>query len=72
MPVFKFKTVEEMPGETWRTPGDPELYRTLAQLWSTCHRLRPRRFPLGVSRHRTIDEMNRQRDEWDRFAPRVP
>lgn len=66
MPVYRYRSVEEMPGETWRSPGDPALYRALARLWATSRRLRPRRFPPGVTRHRTIEDMNAQRDQWDR------
>ena len=66
MPVFKYRSIEETPDETWRTPGDPALYRALAQLWSASRRMRPRRFPPGVTKHRSIEDMNRQRDEWDR------
>ncbi len=66
MPVQKFRSIEDMPGETWLTPGDPALYRTLASLWETSRRLWPRRFPPGVFKHRSIDSMQRQRDEWDR------
>jgi hypothetical protein len=66
MAVYKFRSVEDMPGETWRRPGDPELYRALSRLWATARLLRPRTFPAGVSKHRTMGDMNRQRDEWDR------
>jgi hypothetical protein len=66
MPVRKFRSIEDMPGETWHAPGDPRLYRTLAQLWATSRQLCPRQFPAGVFKHRSIDDMNRQRDEWDR------
>jgi hypothetical protein len=65
MPVRKFRSVEDMPGETWYTPGDPRLYRALASLWATSRHLAPRRFPAGVFKHRSIEDMNRQRDEWD-------
>lgn len=65
MPVFKYRAIEDMPGEVWRTPGSPELYRAIARLWNTSRRLHPRHFPPGVTKHRSIEDMNRQRDEWD-------
>ena len=65
MPVWKFRSVEETPDLPWRRPGDPALYRALASLWKTSRRLCPRRFPPGVYRHRSIEDMNRQRDQWD-------
>jgi len=66
MPLYKYRYLEELPAERWRTPGDPELYRAVARLWAASRRLRPRRFPPGVTRHRSIEEMNVQRDDWDR------
>ena len=65
MPVTKYRSVEDMPDPAWRTPGDPELYRALERLWTTSRRLYPRRFPAGVYKHRNIEDMNRQREEWD-------
>lgn len=65
MPVYKFRSIEEMPDPPWRTPGDPELYRALARLSETSRRLRPRCFPAGVYKHRSIEEMNAQRVQWD-------
>jgi hypothetical protein len=66
MPAQKFRSIAETPPLTWRRAGGPELYRALARLWRTSQRLHPRRFPAGVYRHRTMDAMNRQRDEWNR------
>jgi len=68
MPVFKYRSVEEIPDETWRTKGDPDLARALDRLWTTSRRLRPRRFPPGVTRHRSIEDMNQQREDWDRLG----
>ena len=33
MPVRKFRSVEEMNQPVWRSPGDPDLYRTMAGVW---------------------------------------
>ena len=65
MPVYKYRSIEQMPDTPWRTPGDPGLYRALAGLSEMSRRLHQRRFPAGVYRHRSIEEMNAQRDEWD-------
>jgi len=65
MPVQKFRSIEETPPVPWRQRGDPELYLALARLWQTAQRLRPRRFPAGVYRHRTMEDMNRQREQWE-------
>jgi hypothetical protein len=72
MPVRKFRSIEDMPDPPWRTPGDPALYKALATLWNTSQRMRPRTFPTGVYKHRSMEEMNRQRDEWTAvFVARV-
>jgi hypothetical protein len=68
MPVYKFRSVEDMPDPAWRTPGDPALYQALFNLSETTRRLYPRRFPAGVYKHRSMEEMNAQRDQWDQIA----
>jgi hypothetical protein len=65
MPVHKFRSIEGTPPVPWRRPGDPELYVALERLWETARRLCPRRFPSGVYKHRTMEEMNQQRQEWE-------
>ena len=57
MPVRKFRTVDELNQPIWRLPGDPALYRTIASLWEVAQATRPRRFPPGVRRFRTIAEL---------------
>ena len=64
MPIYKYRSIEEMPDTPWRAPGDPGLYRALATLAEMSHRLHPRRFPAGVYKHRSMADMNAQRDQW--------
>jgi len=64
MPVQKFRSVAEVPDTPWGTPGDPRLYASLRGLWTAMRSIHPRTFPAGVYKHRTMDEMNHQRDEW--------
>ena len=59
MPVYKYRSIEEMDAQTWRTPGDPALYRAIAFVWELARRTNPRRFTPGVQKYRNIDEMNR-------------
>ena len=33
MPVRKFRSVEEMPGNVRYEPGSPELFRAIRALW---------------------------------------
>jgi hypothetical protein len=62
MPVYRYRSIEEMDAHTWRTPGDPALYRAIAFTWELARRTNPRHFPPGVHRFRTIEEMNRADD----------
>jgi len=66
MPVRKFRSIEEMDGNTWREPGDPELFRAIKATWDFAERtLRPR-FPPGVYKHRSIEDAEKLREEWAR------
>ncbi len=62
MPVYKYRSIDEMDAHSWRRPGDPELYRAIAFVWDLARRTNPRRFTPGVYRYGSIDEMNRADD----------
>lgn len=62
MPVYKFRSIEEMDAHAWRRPGDPDLYRAIAFVWDLARRTNRRRFSPGVYRYRSIDEMNQADD----------
>ena len=64
MPVRKFRSVEEMNQPNWRLPADPMLYRAMAGVWELARRTNPRRFPPGVYKYRSIEEMNRAQEQW--------
>lgn len=64
MPVFKFRSVEEMNTPHWRKPGDADLYRAMAGLWDLGARTQRRRFPPGVHRHRSIEELDAAVERW--------
>ena len=66
MPVRRFRRVEDMPPPAWRTPGDPDLDRAIAFVLTTAARMSPLRFPPGVYKHRSIDEMMALQTEWRR------
>ena len=63
MPVRKFRSLEEMNQLTWRQPGDPMLYRAIAGVWELARRTNPRRFPPGVWKYRSVEEMSRAREQ---------
>lgn len=65
MPVRKFRSVEEMEGGLWREPNDPALWRAIAAVWAFAERTVPRRLPPGVYRHRSIEDAERLREQWE-------
>ena len=64
MPVRKFRSIEEMKRRTWREPGDPLLYRSMRLILDIGRRTRPRRFPAGVHKHRSIEALNARTERW--------
>ena len=64
MPIRKFRTVEDMERPRWREPGDASLYKTMARVWEFGRRTAGYRFPPGVYRHRSVQELNAQTDMW--------
>ncbi len=57
MPVRKFRSVEEMNTLIWRPSGDPSLVRAIRSVWAFGRRARPRAFPPGVRKFRSVAEM---------------
>ena len=66
MPVHRYRDVRDMPDRTVVDRDDPNLWASIARIWESGRRLSPPRFPAGVYKHRTIEEMNRQTEEWAR------
>lgn len=74
MPVRKFRRVEDIPAP-WLQIGDPSLSGAIAGVWDFGQRIGAPRFPPGVYRHRSLEEMNRLDEKWaktnfDRFWER--
>ena len=66
MPIKKFRSVEEMGDNTWRSPGDPELEKAIRATWDLAHQTLQPYYPPGVYKHRSYEDMKRQSDEWAR------
>jgi len=66
MPVRKYRSIDEMPDETWREPGDPLLYRAIRETWDFGRHTSRRRYRPGVLRFRSIEAMDRAQNDWDR------
>ncbi len=65
MPVRKFRSVTEMEGNTWRQPGDPNLYRAIRGTWDFARQTLEPRFPPGVHKHRSIEDAEQERQRWE-------
>ena len=63
MPVRRFRDVSEMEDTLWRERG-PELFDAIRRVWSFADRTVQPRFPRGVYRHRSVEEMNAQDERW--------
>jgi hypothetical protein len=66
MPVRKFRSVEEMPTAAFGRPLDPSNIALACRLSDLAARLRPRRFPAGVHRYRSVEAAAIARDTWER------
>lgn len=64
MPVRKYRNIEEMEGNTWREPGDPELFKAIRSTWEFAQRTLQPTFPPGVYKHRSIEALWEQEEEW--------
>jgi hypothetical protein len=58
MPIYKYRSIEEMDAHSWRRPSDPELYRAIAFVLDLARRTNPRQFSPGVHKYRSIEDMN--------------
>ncbi len=64
MPVRKYRSVAEMNQPVWYEPGSPELMRAIRRIWSFAEQSGRRRFPPGVYKHRSIEDLNEQTRKW--------
>jgi hypothetical protein len=64
MPLQKFRSLEEAQDALWSEPSDPKHWAAVAQVWALAASIDRRRFPPGVYKHRSIEDANRQMDEW--------
>jgi len=65
MPVWRFREGEDTRILWTGPPGAPELIRRIRAVWALASRLAPSPFPRGVRKYRTIEEANREREEWN-------
>jgi hypothetical protein len=53
-----------MEDSLWRSPDDPALAAAIARVWNFAERVTPLRFPPGIHKHRSIDDAQRLREQW--------
>ncbi len=65
MPVFKYKTFEEAERALWNFHPDESYFRRVAELWDFADKLCPICYPRGIFKYKSIEEANKQREEWE-------
>ncbi len=65
MPVYKYKTFEEAESALWNFHPDEAYFSQVAELWNFANKLCPITYPKGIFKYRSIEEANKQRDEWE-------
>lgn len=65
MPVRKFRNVEEMSEPRWRPSGQPELWEVMRYLAKLKEKTTSYRFPPGVYKHRSMEEAEALREQWE-------
>lgn len=64
MPIQKFKDLDAARQALWRRPTSSDLGAHIRALWAFSMRLAPRQIPRGVRRFRSLEEANREREQW--------
>jgi hypothetical protein len=64
MAVRKFRSIEEMKAARGYDRDDPRLPRIIEGIWDFGRKTARLRFPPGVYRYRSIEEMNVRAAEW--------
>lgn len=72
MPIHRYRSIYDMPDETWHQPGDPILYRKMRQIWDFGSRTTKIRYRPGVYKFRSIEDMEAAQEEWTRAGVTRP
>jgi hypothetical protein len=62
--IQKFSSFEEAETALYCLEPDQAYFERVANLWNLVDHLCPRKYPRGIFRYRSIDEANRQAEEW--------
>ena len=64
MPVKRFRDVSEIEEPRYER-GTPRLYEVIRYVWGLSDVICPQRFPEGVFRHRSVEEAEALREQWE-------
>jgi hypothetical protein len=64
MSVKKFRDVSEIEEPVYER-GSARLFEVIRHVWGLSDRICPLRFPEGVFKHRTIEDAERLREQWE-------
>jgi hypothetical protein len=64
MPIKKFRDVSDMT-DTWLEPDSPGLFEAIRRVWETSRQICPLHFPPGVYKHRSLEDAEALRTEWE-------
>jgi len=64
MAVKKYRDVSEIEEVTY-DPGSPRLYEVIRHVWGLSDVICPLRFPSGVFKHRSIEDAEALREQWE-------
>jgi hypothetical protein len=64
MPLQRYRDLEQAREDLWVRRRDPRLFTRIRELWTFAERLAPGHAPRGVRRFRTLEEAQRDRNEW--------
>jgi hypothetical protein len=68
MPVRRLHSLREAEDDIWRDTSDPRFWSSLASWWALSDRLFPWKLRPGLYKHRSIEDLNRQRESWEAEA----
>ena len=64
MPVKKYRDISEIE-EAHHEPGSQKLFDVIRYVWELSDLICPLRFPAGVFKHRTIEDAEALREQWE-------
>jgi hypothetical protein len=64
MPVKKYRDISEMEEPVYER-GSARLYEVIRHVWGLSDLICPLRFPPGVFKHRSVEDAEALREQWE-------